>query len=247
MVLFFLCCALMHGPAESGGAVVPAERIFALLEAATDREVRRQDPALDLVPIQFSDAEDSRAARVLVLVLRVHGIYVHEIEDAAGEVALVASRDRRPPAPERLVVVAIYAPRHRQPEEIIAALKLRPEAAEVSIVLEPRTGKIVLRGADRALVEQVREAAETEDEPPNRERLVHLYRCDGCFARDAHAELLKLLGREIRSRVVIRAYAPTNMLIVACGSDDWQTVLEHLRKINPAGEPVDHSEGEAEE
>ena len=238
MLYFSFCFYLIHGPVppEHLPPRVPAERLFGILETVTGLPVAGDGAGLDTIPVVFHEEERNRSEAVIKLVLRAHEIYVHDVPTENGTVGLVASRSRKPPRrPARPLAVKVYAPRHVVPEKLVEALAATPEGAAVTIILEPRTGKILLKAPEAEPVKRALEAARTLDAPSPRGRTYHLYRCDGMFVRDAHAELLRRLPRAVRARLVLVPYTKVNTLVIACGTDDWQTVFALLRKINPQG------------
>jgi hypothetical protein len=242
MVYFALCFYLIHGPVppDRRPLEVPAERIFAMLEQASGRAVRRTEPGLDLVRVRFREPGGTVTAPVLSLVLRAHGIYVHAVVTRDGEEEFFASRSEKPPSPERAkrLHVEIYAPRYVVPEKLLAVVRKTRTGERVEIVLEPRTGKLILRGEEAELVAKALELVRSLDRPRERARAAHLFRASGMFVKDAHAELLRRLPRAVRRRIVMVPYHKANTLVVACGSDDWEVVLKLLRAINPEGEVV---------
>jgi hypothetical protein len=241
MLYFSLCFFLLHGPMPDASAPrpVPAERLLALLGAATGLHVRRDAPDLDLVPVTFQEESTALNPRMLVLVLRAHGLYVHEIETKAGDTELLVTRSKKKPVPPLRMTVRVYAPKRKAPEDLIEALKATPEGAAVQIVLDSRTGKILLKADDALAVVKAFACLEGLDKSTGFARTYHLYRCDGMTVGDVHAAALRLLSAEARNRVVLVPYRPANTLMIGCGTDDWRAVLDVLRTVNPAGEVVE--------
>ncbi len=239
MVYFALCVALLRGPVPR--ALLPetmvAERFFADIERLSGKEVRRVEPKLDTLLVTCRiRREDQLTFDLLILILRAHGIYLHPVRDERGGEAFFASLSPSPPpkpVPHRSF--AFYSPKHVKPEDLVSRLKdhLPPG---IRILVDPRTGKIILSGKSEEAVRKAKEKVRSSDKPPRRERLYHLYRCVGMFVHDAYKKLLRRLPTAVRRRVVFVPYRKTNTLVVACGSKDWRTILTLLKEINPQGE-----------
>lgn len=137
------------------------------------------------------------------------------------------------------VVARVYTPVRIKPETLAAQLGLTAEGADVGVLVDARTGKIVIRAATPKRAEAaVRKLAALEAAYPRAPRY-RVFKCEGTFAHDAHEELLKRMPRDLRSRVVVMVYKEVNMLLVACGTDDWEDVHRILKQVNPAGEVLE--------
>ena len=98
MTYLALCLYLLRGPVppEWLPDVLTAECLFDLLERRTGIPVTRAEPDLDQVMITFRDKGDLSES-VVKLVLRAHGVYVHQRIKRDGSHELVASRSRKRP------------------------------------------------------------------------------------------------------------------------------------------------------
>ena len=238
MTYFAFCLYLMRGPVapEQLPETITAEYLFCALERSSGLSVTRADPELDRVMVTFRDKREFSAS-LTKLVLRAHGIYVHLRVLRDGSQEYFASRSKtRPPKEGKRLYVRVFSPRHVQPEELVTRLKESAGPEGPAIVLEPRTGKIVLKAEEQKLVTDALTFLRKEDRASAPLLGAHLFRCDGIFVQDAHRELLRLLSPEVRRRVVIVPYKRGNTLIISCGTDDWKIVLEALRTVNPKGE-----------
>ena len=235
------CLCLLYGPIplESFPEEVAAESPFAFLERTTGKAVRRQDPTLDTTLIAFRD-KSGMSESVLIVLLRAHGVYVHRRVRLDGTVELVATRSAKPPPKEeRRVIARVYSPQHVKPETLLETLSARGVAEGVSVILEPRTGKLIVTGEEVGPITAALELLRSLDRPPEPVLGVRLFRCRSKLVREAHEELVQLLPRDLRRRVVVVPYPQGNALLLSCGSRDWEAVLPMLLRVDPEGEVVE--------
>lgn len=240
-MLHFICMLqLLHGPLAEGAEAqaVPAARLLARVERELGLPIERADGDMDGMAVMCREDAAATASDAL-LVLRAHGVYVHEATDSRGEPILKATRDPAPPprTPPR-VILGVYAPVHVQPEDLLARLEASESGGGVSARLEARTGKIVLRAPGREALAAAVDFLISLDKPFDGPSLYHAFRCRGVFVRNAEEKLLRLLSREVRGRVICVSYERINTLMVSATADDWAVIAGLLAKIDPQGEQL---------
>ena len=236
-MLHFICMLqLLHGPLAEGADAVPAALLLARVEQEAGLPIERADGDMDGTPVMCREHAAATAAAAL-LVLRAHGIYVHETAGERGEPGLKATRDPSPPprVPPR-VILGVYAPVHVQPEVLVARLDASEQGGGVNARIEGRTGKIVLRASGGGALAAALDLLARLDRPLDGPSRYHAFKCRGVSVRSAEEKLLRLLSREVRSRVALVSYERINTLMVSAAADDWLVIAELLAKIDPEGE-----------
>ncbi len=236
MLYFIVVLSLVRGPVIDSDhvLVLPAARLFALYERSAGCMVKRETPDLDYVPVRFREQRSTLNPDLIENVLQAHGLYLHQSGQSAGAPVVIASRKhvlKTDNTDEKCVEV--YRPNYVSSADLVRAVNKAQGTESVTYHPGPFQQRIVVKASDRAALKDAVKRLEEIDRPRKRDPLYHSYYCRTMFVSDVHRELIRLLSRAVRDRVRIVAFRPRNTLLVACGSDDWETIRGCLESIDP--------------